>query len=282
MDAAVRPPTLASAADVIAGRGANRRAGAPRRTWSRIPAPTRSSRIDRDATPAARRPASTLDVVFPVLHGPYGEDGTVQGLLELANVPYVGAGVLGVRGRHGQGDDEAGVRRAGAADLRLRSRDQARWRRDERGAMHTIVDRARVSGVREAGEPRIERRHLEGQARDRAARGDRARRRLRSQDRRSRRRCRRRAKSKSPCSATTSPRRRCRAKIVPSREFYDYEAKYIDDDSKPLIPAPLTERADRRGAAAGDRRVQGDRRRGHGARRLPAGAATAACCTSTS
>jgi D-alanine-D-alanine ligase len=42
--------------------------------------------------------ASTLtdvDVVFPVLHGPFGEDGTVQGLLELANVPYVGAGVLG-------------------------------------------------------------------------------------------------------------------------------------------------------------------------------------------
>jgi len=36
-----------------------------------------------------------LDVVFPVLHGPMGEDGTVQGLLELANIPYVGAGVLG-------------------------------------------------------------------------------------------------------------------------------------------------------------------------------------------
>jgi D-alanine-D-alanine ligase len=43
------------------------------------------------------RPSITglgLDVVFPVLHGPYGEDGTVQGLLELANIPYVGAGVL--------------------------------------------------------------------------------------------------------------------------------------------------------------------------------------------
>jgi D-alanine-D-alanine ligase len=36
-----------------------------------------------------------IDVVFPILHGPYGEDGTVQGLLEMANVPYVGAGVLG-------------------------------------------------------------------------------------------------------------------------------------------------------------------------------------------
>jgi D-alanine-D-alanine ligase len=37
----------------------------------------------------------TIDVVFPLLHGPYGEDGTVQGLLELAGLPYVGAGVLG-------------------------------------------------------------------------------------------------------------------------------------------------------------------------------------------
>jgi D-alanine-D-alanine ligase len=36
-----------------------------------------------------------LDVIFPVLHGPFGEDGTVQGLLKLANVPFVGAGVLG-------------------------------------------------------------------------------------------------------------------------------------------------------------------------------------------
>ena len=38
---------------------------------------------------------AAVDVVFPVLHGPFGEDGTVQGMLELAGVPYVGAGVLG-------------------------------------------------------------------------------------------------------------------------------------------------------------------------------------------
>src|SRR5207237_5399791 len=44
------------------------------------------------AAPAA---PATLDVVFPVLHGPFGEDVTVQGLLEVADVPYVGAGVLG-------------------------------------------------------------------------------------------------------------------------------------------------------------------------------------------
>lgn len=38
--------------------------------------------------------ASKIDVVFPALHGPYGEDGTIQGLLEMADIPYVGAGVL--------------------------------------------------------------------------------------------------------------------------------------------------------------------------------------------
>ncbi|HEY6508188.1 MAG TPA: D-alanine--D-alanine ligase family protein [Vicinamibacterales bacterium] len=45
--------------------------------------------------PTTALAGSRVDVVFPILHGPYGEDGTVQGLLELANVPYVGAGVLG-------------------------------------------------------------------------------------------------------------------------------------------------------------------------------------------
>lgn len=43
---------------------------------------------------AAGEILAAVDVVFPVLHGPYGEDGTIQGLLELAGVPYVGAGVL--------------------------------------------------------------------------------------------------------------------------------------------------------------------------------------------
>ena len=50
-----------------------------------------------DGEPLALAPGGGLlgaDVAFPVLHGPFGEDGTVQGLLELLDVPYVGAGVL--------------------------------------------------------------------------------------------------------------------------------------------------------------------------------------------
>ena len=50
----------------------------------------------KDRTLAAvSQESGGLDVVFPVLHGTYGEDGTVQGLLELAGLPYVGAGILG-------------------------------------------------------------------------------------------------------------------------------------------------------------------------------------------
>jgi D-alanine-D-alanine ligase len=57
----------------------------------------RDGRWTRDGQPLALEPASGLldaDAVFPVLHGPFGEDGTVQGLLDLLDVPYVGAGVL--------------------------------------------------------------------------------------------------------------------------------------------------------------------------------------------
>ncbi len=52
------------------------------------------ARCGPNAGPNAGEVLSSVDVVFPVLHGPYGEDGTIQGLLELAGVPYVGAGVL--------------------------------------------------------------------------------------------------------------------------------------------------------------------------------------------
>ena len=52
-------------------------------------------RLEESETAVTTARLSDIDVIFPVLHGPYGEDGTVQGLLELADVPYVGAGVLG-------------------------------------------------------------------------------------------------------------------------------------------------------------------------------------------
>ncbi len=55
-----------------------------------VPEPHRQALVDA----RGQSDQTTIDVIFPVLHGTFGEDGTIQGLLELANLPYVGAGVL--------------------------------------------------------------------------------------------------------------------------------------------------------------------------------------------
>jgi len=70
----------------------SRIAASPRQDVAILPDPTQSGLISFDKRgPGNSQP---LDVVFPVLHGPFGEDGTIQGLFEMANIPYVGGGVL--------------------------------------------------------------------------------------------------------------------------------------------------------------------------------------------
>lgn len=74
--------------------------GGDARSATLLPEPADASLMAVDPVPSDPAASSistitTLDVVFPVLHGTYGEDGTVQGLLELADVPFVGAGVVG-------------------------------------------------------------------------------------------------------------------------------------------------------------------------------------------
>ena len=235
-----RPPSLVSAADVIhAGRSDT---FDPAREAHVMAQPGGDTVLIIDRTePEASVSSLALDVVFPVLHGPYGEDGTVQGLLELANVPYVGAGVLA----SAVGMDKAVMKLVFAArglpicDYHVvLKRD---WLRDERAVLTTVADRLGFPGVREAGQPRIERGDLEGEARRRTARRHRAGGRIRPEDRRSKPRCRVRARSNARCSATTSRRPRCPGEIVPSREFYDYEAKYLDNGSQVLIPAALSD-----------------------------------------
>ena len=78
-------------------RGHPRRQAAARRHSHAL---RRSRRLHRRQTRLFRQPESrldgkSLDVVFPVLHGTFGEDGTIQGLFELAGIAYVGSGVLG-------------------------------------------------------------------------------------------------------------------------------------------------------------------------------------------
>ena len=97
-----KPPTMMVAGDVI--EQARVEAARPVREGREVHFIARPSEetilsIDRSRSndqdlPGAVVTGLSLDVIFPMLHGPYGEDGTIQGLLELANIPYVGAGVL--------------------------------------------------------------------------------------------------------------------------------------------------------------------------------------------
>lgn len=82
-DAAVLGAATLPAAELAAGAGAG--------LVALVPGETQRALIEA----GSQRGLPRLDVVFPVLHGMYGEDGTVQGLLKLANIPFVGAGVLG-------------------------------------------------------------------------------------------------------------------------------------------------------------------------------------------
>lgn len=97
-----KPPTAGSAAEIIEQTRREARSLRPGREVHLMAHPAeahllavdrRSNRNDDDDSRAVVTTLG-LDMLFPVLHGPYGEDGTVQGLMELGNIPYVGCGVL--------------------------------------------------------------------------------------------------------------------------------------------------------------------------------------------
>ena len=179
-------------------------------------------------------------VVLPLLHGPLGEDGTVQGLLELAGVPYVGSGVLG----SAVSMDKAMSKQVLAQHGFLQARTLA-FRDDQLGpdttervvgelGLPVFVKPANmgssvgVAKVKQAADltPAMQaaftydewivvEEAIVGREIEVAVLGNRA------------------------------PRASVPGEIIPGHEFYDYEDKYLDDGSQLLIPAPITpEQAD--------------------------------------
>jgi len=231
------PPTLVSAADVIHAGSATATIDLTREAhMTAYPGGDTLMTIDRGRQNAVA--GLSLDVVFPVLHGPYGEDGTVQGLLELANVPYVGAGVLA----SAVGMDKAVMKLVFAAkglpicDYEVvMKRD---WQRDERGILQRVVNQlgfpvfvkpanlgssVGISKAKHVAELRT--------AISLAAQFDRkvvveaavpqAR------------------EIEVAVLGNDEPEASVPGEIIPSREFYDYEAKYLDGASRDIIPAVL-------------------------------------------
>ena len=106
--------------------------------------------------------AGSLDVVFPVLHGTFGEDGTIQGLLELADIAYVGSGVLG----SAAGMDKDAMKRlfaaAGLPQTPYLTLLRSEWRSDPKKCTKQIEKALEVSALRKAREPRLFGRHQQG------------------------------------------------------------------------------------------------------------------------
>ena len=176
-----------------------------------------------------------VDVVFPVLHGTYGEDGAIQGLLELANVPYVGAGVLG----SAIGMDKDVMKRI-LRDAGLPVVEYWSLRKSE-------LDSFLQSHIRELPYPvfvkpanlgssvGITKVHAAEEllaALTTAAEYDRKIVVEKGIDAR---------EIEISILGNDDPIASVPGEILPSREFYDYEAKYVDQDSRLLIPAPVSE-----------------------------------------
>jgi D-alanine-D-alanine ligase len=183
----------------------------------------------------------SCDVVFPVLHGTYGEDGTVQGLLEMVNVPYVGADVLGSAVGMDKGVQKALLRDAGLPVVPFRVVESHRWERDPEGVRAEVAALGYPCFVKPArlgssvGVHRVEREQdLAGALRD-ALRYD-----LAAVVERA---------VADPVEVEVSvlgnedPIASVPGEVRPARPrhtFYDYEAKYVDPQGAELvIPAEI-------------------------------------------
>jgi D-alanine-D-alanine ligase len=180
----------------------------------------------------------SVDVVFPVLHGPYGEDGTVQGLLELAHIPYVGCGVLASALAMDKAACKAVFAAAGLPQLPFLLVQRRRWENEPEQVLADVESRltyplfAKPANLGSSvGVSKATQRTELARALDQAARYDR--RLLVEQGIDAR-------EIEVSVLGNDDPIASVPGEIVPQREFYDYAAKYLDPGSELIIPAPLS------------------------------------------
>jgi D-alanine-D-alanine ligase len=245
---AERPPTNSSAADVITQSRSQPDEPPTAHTHSvhliSHPGEETLLTIQSESAPSSEGTRAivknlTLDVVFPVLHGPYGEDGTLQGLLELSNVPYVGAGVFASAAAM----DKTATKvlfeghKLPVVDYAVVSGQD--WENRRTSTLDRLVERLTFPmfvkpanlgssiGISKVSD-RIELESAIDLARqfDRKVLVEVAVPRARELE----------------CAVlgNDDPVASVPGEIIPAGEFYDYEAKYLHDDSTRIIPAILT------------------------------------------
>jgi len=189
--------------------------------------------------------AINVDIIFPVLHGTFGEDGTIQGLLELADMPYVGAGVLGSAAGMDKDIMKALFRAAGLPLVKHVTILRGDWaaqpkevrRRIERQLKYPVFVKPANLGS-SVGISKVHDSSQLASGIEEAAKFDRKiviEQGVGGKKQKAR---------ELECSVLGNdhPEASLPGEIVPSKEFYDYEAKYLDEGSELVIPARLTQR----------------------------------------
>jgi D-alanine-D-alanine ligase len=197
--------------------------------------------------PLARRAtdrAINVDIIFPVLHGTFGEDGTIQGLLELAEIPYVGAGVLGSAAGMDKDVMKALFRNAGLPIVKhvtiLRGDWEAEPKKTEKLVERKLKYPVFVKPANLGSSVGISKAHNRkelGPAIYEAAKFDRK---IVIEEGVGGKKNKAR---EIECSVLGNdrPQASVPGEIVPGKEFYDYTAKYLDEGSQLIIPAKLSE-----------------------------------------
>lgn len=201
-----------------------------------LPDPRKQGLVDINNTET--NAVQNIDVIFPVLHGTFGEDGTVQGLLELADVPYVGAGVLG----SAVGMDKV-IQKQVLESAKIRvaqgiSFSAAEYEQDEKKIVQRIEQELEypcfVKPSNTGSSIGISKAHDRKELAEAIALAAEYDRRLLVE----------RSIEKAreiECSVigNDKPIASTLGEIIPSNEFYDYDAKYVDGKSTAIIPADL-------------------------------------------
>ena len=232
-------------------------AEAPRRFRAGDPEATPGAKLLHEGIPTlmAPQPGSQspagkgIDVVFPVLHGTFGEDGTVQGLFELAGIAYVGAGVLG----SAAGMDKAVMKRlfaqAGLPIVKDLTVLRSDWEKTPANVTKQIeaalkyplfIKPANLGSS--VGISKVHDRKELGPALTLAAKYDRklvVEQGVGGSKKKAR-------ELEVAVLGNDAPEASVVGEIIPGKEFYDYDAKYLSEGSVPVIPAKLTKTESRR------------------------------------
>jgi D-alanine-D-alanine ligase len=209
------------------------------------PVPQAHGLVPFESTASSTQKGIDVDVIFPVLHGTFGEDGTIQGLLELADIPYVGAGVLGSAAGMDKDIMKQLFAGAGLAIVKHVTILRSQWEKDRKKATKLVESKLKypvfVKPANLGSSVGISKAHDRkelGPAIELAAGYDRKiviEHGVGGKKKKAR-------ELEVSVLGNDDPQASTVGEIVPSAEFYDYNAKYLDEGSKLVIPAKLSKK----------------------------------------